>query len=84
MKILYRNEYIFVSRGATGCKDCDDMELEKECRDDLNTGFAMGAAVGALVSKNPVGIGVASLVGGRRQISCCAPLRIKDGKRVYA
>lgn len=42
MKILYRNEYIFVSGGATGCKDCDDMELEKECRDDLNTGFAMG------------------------------------------
>ena len=64
MKILYRNEYIFVSGGATGCKDCDDMELEKECRDDRNTGFAMGAVVGALVSKNPVGMGGASLVGG--------------------
>lgn len=55
MKPLHHNEYLIVSGGTTGCEVCDAIKLEKECRDDLNTGFAMGAAVGALATKHSLG-----------------------------
>ncbi|ASK27500.1 hypothetical protein [Neisseria chenwenguii] len=65
MKPLYRYEYILVSGGASGCKDCDDIiALEKECRDDINNGFTMGATAGALFTKSPYFTGIGAIAGG--------------------